>query len=165
MSSTSGAWSFWVVDMMKFKAFRMIPVLLVLLLLSSACAGFPLDFLATPTPVQTSTPQVIFVVVTPTPSPQRISSAEDFEAQRIAVYEQAAPAVVNITTQVLRTSFFWGTVPEEGSGSGFSLGYRRSISSQITMWWRALSKLPSPSAAMQACRHGWLAPIRSTIWR
>ena len=30
-----------------------------------------------------------------------------------------APAVVNITTQVLRTDFFWGTTPEEGSGSGF----------------------------------------------
>ena len=28
-------------------------------------------------------------------------------------------AVVNVTTQVLRTDFFWGTTPEEGSGSGF----------------------------------------------
>jgi S1-C subfamily serine protease len=41
------------------------------------------------------------------------------EARRIAVYERVSPAVVNVTTQVLRSSFFWGTVPEEGSGSGF----------------------------------------------
>jgi S1-C subfamily serine protease len=41
------------------------------------------------------------------------------EARRIAVYERVAPAVVNITTQVLRSSFFWGAIPEEGSGSGF----------------------------------------------
>ena len=27
--------------------------------------------------------------------------------------------MVNVTTQVLRTDFFWGTTPEEGSGSGF----------------------------------------------
>jgi S1-C subfamily serine protease len=27
--------------------------------------------------------------------------------------------VVNITTQILRPDFFWGTVPEEGAGSGF----------------------------------------------
>ena len=32
---------------------------------------------------------------------------------------RVAPAVVNVTTQVLRTDFFWGTTPEEGSGSGF----------------------------------------------
>jgi S1-C subfamily serine protease len=44
----------------------------------------------------------------------------DVEEQRvIAVYQQASPAVVNITTQVLRQSFFFGLIPEEGSGSGF----------------------------------------------
>jgi hypothetical protein len=32
-----------------------------------------------------------------------------------------APAVVNVTTQVLRPTFFWSVVPEEGSGSGFLL--------------------------------------------
>jgi S1-C subfamily serine protease len=47
------------------------------------------------------------------------SAAEAFEAQRIAVFERAAPAVVNITTEALRSSFFRGLVPEEGSGSGF----------------------------------------------
>jgi S1-C subfamily serine protease len=46
--------------------------------------------------------------------------AVDVEEQRvIAVYQHTSPAVVNITTQVLRRSFFFGLIPEEGSGSGF----------------------------------------------
>lgn len=81
-----------------------------------------------------ATPQVVIVVATPTaqpesaavaaaaltaPPPDEAAAADSVEARRIAIYEQAAPAVVNITTQVLRTSFFWGATPEEGSGSGF----------------------------------------------
>ncbi|MGC8782743.1 MAG: S1C family serine protease [Anaerolineae bacterium] len=64
------------------------------------------------------TPVVVVVVATPTPAPLPVVS-DPVEAQRIAVYERVAPAVVNITTQVLRTSFFYGVIPEEGSGSGF----------------------------------------------
>ncbi|HSH03433.1 MAG TPA: trypsin-like peptidase domain-containing protein [Anaerolineae bacterium] len=46
----------------------------------------------------------------------------DFAEQRtINVYQQVAPSVVNITTQVLRRSFFFEVYPEEGSGSGFVL--------------------------------------------
>ncbi len=70
------------------------------------------------------TPQVVVVIATPTPVPlapvsEAISSADTEEARRVAIYEQVAPAVVNITTQVLRSDFFWGATPEEGSGSGF----------------------------------------------
>jgi S1-C subfamily serine protease len=61
---------------------------------------------------------VIVLVATPTPGPIP-ESADVVEARRIAIYRRAAPAVVNITTQVLRSSFFWGAIPEEGSGSGF----------------------------------------------
>lgn len=44
----------------------------------------------------------------------------DFAERRIIeVYERAAPSVVNITTQVLRRSFFMDIYPEEGAGSGF----------------------------------------------
>jgi S1-C subfamily serine protease len=71
-----------------------------------------------PTAEVTLAPQIIIVVATPTPGAP-VGSAMALEEQRVAVYERAAPAVVNITTQVLRTSFFYGTVPEEGSGSGF----------------------------------------------
>jgi len=68
--------------------------------------------------VEPPTPVVVVVVATPTPGPLPVIS-DPVEEQRIAVYERVAPAVVNITTQVLRPSFFYGVIPEEGSGSGF----------------------------------------------
>jgi S1-C subfamily serine protease len=68
----------------------------------------------------TPTPRVIIVVATPTPGPLPESDLADaVEARRIALYKRVAPAVVNVTTRVLRSDFFWGAVPEEGSGSGF----------------------------------------------
>lgn len=70
----------------------------------------------TPTPPFTPTPIVIIVTATPLP-PEMMADVE--EQRVIAVYQQASPAVVNITTQVLRQSFFFGLIPEEGSGSGF----------------------------------------------
>jgi S1-C subfamily serine protease len=46
----------------------------------------------------------------------------DFAEKRVIdVYERVSPAVVNITTQVLRRSFFFEIIPEEGAGSGFVL--------------------------------------------
>lgn len=46
----------------------------------------------------------------------------DFAEKRIIqVYEEQSPSVVNITTQVLRRSFFFEIIPEEGAGSGFVL--------------------------------------------
>lgn len=100
---------------------RALPILLACLALvgvSLACSAPGLVAPAILTPAPTAEPQVILVVATPTPGPVT-ESAVTLEAQRIAVYERAAPAVVNITTQVLRTSFFYGVIPEEGSGSGF----------------------------------------------
>ncbi|TEU19014.1 MAG: trypsin-like serine protease [Anaerolineales bacterium] len=73
-----------------------------------------------PTPTLPPTPTPIVIVVTATPLPPEMIEAVDVEEQRvIAVYQRASPAVVNITTQVLRHSFFFGLIPEEGSGSGF----------------------------------------------
>lgn len=113
------------------KLFPRISFLLIIAVLLIGCS-FPnlLTQQAQPTP------QVIVVVATPTPAPvtpEPIASeaapmqpaapvAAGFdleEARRVAIYETVAPAVVNITTQVLRTDFFWGATPEEGSGSGF----------------------------------------------
>jgi S1-C subfamily serine protease len=72
------------------------------------------------TPAPTPEPKVVIVVATPTPGTlPEFESADAVEARRVALYKHVAPAVVNITTQVLRSDFFWGTVPEEGSGSGF----------------------------------------------
>jgi len=68
-----------------------------------------------------SSPLAVTVVVTPTPGPVAVAAADAdrIEANRIAIFERAAPAVVNVTTQVLRSSFYRGVLPEEGSGSGF----------------------------------------------
>jgi S1-C subfamily serine protease len=72
---------------------------------------------ATPTPPLSSTP------------PPRVNEVAmidaaglDFAEKRVIdVYERVSPAVVNITTQVLRRSFFFEIIPEEGAGSGFVL--------------------------------------------
>lgn len=109
--------------------------LTLLLLLTLSCnLGLPLfaePTLAPPTttPTPTATP-------TPTPLPPTPASAgsqanltalvdaigRDFAERRIIeVYERVSPAVVNITTQVLRRTFFFEVVPEEGAGSGFVL--------------------------------------------
>jgi S1-C subfamily serine protease len=86
----------------------------------AACTKMPgLPFFVTPTPTATPYAPTVMVVVTPTPGPIGEEDADSVEARRIAVYERVAPAVVNITTQVLNTNFFFGSVPEEGSGSGF----------------------------------------------
>ncbi|MCB0166299.1 MAG: trypsin-like peptidase domain-containing protein [Anaerolineae bacterium] len=80
----------------------------------------------TPTPTPTSTPL-------PPPTPLAIEElinttalidqlGLDFEEKRvIEVYNDVAPSVVNVTTQVLRRSFFFEVIPEEGAGSGFVL--------------------------------------------
>ena len=71
-----------------------------------------------PTPLPTPTPQIVIIVATPTPGlpPEMVDVGEE---RIIAVYERVSPAVVNITTRVLRESFFFGVYPEEGTGSGF----------------------------------------------
>jgi len=43
------------------------------------------------------------------------------ELNNIAVYKRVVPSVVNITSKALVFNFFYGTVPQEGQGSGFIL--------------------------------------------
>ena len=60
-------------------------------------------------------------------SPLELTEAEaapayDAEEQNnIAVYKRVLPSVVNITSRTLVFNFFYGTVPQEGQGSGFIL--------------------------------------------
>jgi S1-C subfamily serine protease len=65
-------------------------------------------------------PTVIVLVATPTPLPpeafEEMSAEEKFF---INVYERVSPAVVHITSRVLTLDFFWGPMPQEGTGSGF----------------------------------------------
>jgi len=43
------------------------------------------------------------------------------EQQNIAVYKKALPSVVNITSTAVAFDFFYGSVPQQGQGSGFIL--------------------------------------------
>ena len=95
-------------------------ILLMMALLGCNLISLPNVRQQEPTPTLPPTPTPIVIVVTATPLPPEMIEAVDVEEQRvIAVYQRASPAVVNITTQVLRHSFFFGLIPEEGSGSGF----------------------------------------------
>src|ERR1700685_4547220 len=43
------------------------------------------------------------------------------EQNNIAIYKRVLPSVVNITSTALVFDFFYGTVPQQGQGSGFIL--------------------------------------------
>jgi S1-C subfamily serine protease len=69
----------------------------------------------------------LFRTVNGSSSPLELTEAEaaptyDPEEQNnIAVYKRVLPSVVNITSKALVFNFFYGTVPQEGQGSGFVL--------------------------------------------
>ena len=60
-------------------------------------------------------------------SPLELSEAHaapEFDAEEqnnISVYKRVLPSVVNITSRAVIFNFFYGTVPQEGQGSGFIL--------------------------------------------
>ncbi|WP_322487742.1 S1C family serine protease [Chloroflexus sp.] len=57
-----------------------------------------------------------FTLVAPTVIPM---TATDLETQIAAVYREAGPSVVNITSRSISYDFFFNPVPRQGSGSGF----------------------------------------------
>jgi len=66
------------------------------------------------------TPTPIIIVATPTPLPAEVMAAADVEEQLIInVYQRVSPAVVHITSRAIALDFFWGPIPQEGTGSGF----------------------------------------------
>ena len=83
----------------------------------------------TPSPIATATaPTPRPLPTSPPPPPISTPWGDDaaqgnetaaLEARLTGIYRQTAPAVVNITTQILRRDFFWGVIPESGAGSGF----------------------------------------------
>jgi hypothetical protein len=58
-------------------------------------------------------------------------AANELEAQVIAIYELASPSVVNITNRSYVYYRFMGSVPEEGTGSGFV--YDRVVTDPVTL--------------------------------
>ncbi len=96
--------------------FRILLVLLIVLGIGSACA-LPAAVLPTPTPIPTIPPTATPAPpVLPTVPPEAFNA---LEAQVEAVYAQAAPAVVNITTRSIAYDIFMQPIPQEGTGSGF----------------------------------------------
>ncbi|MBN1217587.1 MAG: trypsin-like peptidase domain-containing protein [Anaerolineae bacterium] len=99
-------------------------VFLLTILLLGCNSGW---LLAPASPSQTSNRSPSPAVTpTPTPAPHVIALIDaaglDFAEKRVIdAYKQVSPAVVNITTQVLRRNFFFEVVPAEGAGSGFVL--------------------------------------------
>ncbi|MBC7262537.1 MAG: trypsin-like peptidase domain-containing protein, partial [Chloroflexi bacterium] len=88
---------------------------------TSACDVLPR---LTPAPQPTATPQPsptpIVIVVTSTPLPPAVVQAADVEEQLVIdVYARVSPAVVYITSRIVVQDFFWGAIPQEGTGSGF----------------------------------------------
>ncbi len=49
-------------------------------------------------------------------APDRLDAEEQ---NNVDVYQRVAPAVVNVTSQVMQFNFFYGLTPAEGQGSGF----------------------------------------------
>lgn len=71
-----------------------------------------------PTPVlQAAVPTA---VPTPTPLADSVYAQIDMMNQAITnLYQRISPSVVHVTTQSQTIDFFYGTVPQEGTGSGF----------------------------------------------
>jgi S1-C subfamily serine protease len=87
---------------------------------------------ATPTAASTATPSsgatapVRVIVVTATPAPPQAATAtpiiqvsNELEDLYVNLYERASPSVVHITSRSQVFDFYRGTVPQEGTGSGF----------------------------------------------
>ena len=73
-----------------------------------------------PNPTPQPTPTPIVIIVTPTPLPPGAIEGKDIEEQIVtSVYARVSPAVVHITSHIIVRDFFWGAIPEEGTGSGF----------------------------------------------
>jgi S1-C subfamily serine protease len=96
--------------------FRLLLMLLIGLGMGTACA-LPAAVLPTPTSVPTIPPTATSAPPVLPPVPAEAFNA--LEAQIEAVYAQAAPAVVNITTRSIAYDIFMQPIPQEGAGSGF----------------------------------------------
>jgi S1-C subfamily serine protease len=79
--------------------------------IAMATSASPADALAQVSPAATLAPAM-------TVSEQQLAF-DAFESQVIAIYDAASPAVVNVTNRSYVTYRWMGTVPEEGTGSGF----------------------------------------------
>jgi S1-C subfamily serine protease len=92
---------------------------LAVVALAVAALACSLPAVATPTPTPTSTVQPTPTAALPQVTPLPAEPANVLEAQVETVYDQAGPAVVNITSRVIAYDRFMQPIPQEGAGSGF----------------------------------------------
>jgi S1-C subfamily serine protease len=90
----------------------------VLLVVSALAYSLSAVRAAVPTlaPTVPPTPTAAPAQTTPVPAAE---PANALEAQVEAVYDEAGPSVVHITSRVITYDFFMQPVPQEGTGSGF----------------------------------------------
>jgi len=90
----------------------------VTLAMAARVCNLPAVTTPTPTPTFTvqPTPTTALPQVTPVPLAE---PANALEAQVETVYDQAGPAVANITSRVIAYDRFMQPIPQEGTGSGF----------------------------------------------
>jgi S1-C subfamily serine protease len=88
---------------------------MVLTLSALACRLPTFPFFRNLSPTEEATPVAVTV-----PSPNVSSAPESSLETRIErVYDSTAPAVVNVTSEIVVQNFLMQAVPEEGTGSGF----------------------------------------------
>jgi S1-C subfamily serine protease len=123
-----------------YSAHQVVRFSLVIIILALPILGCQFGRVLAQTPGSTPAPTAIPIAVatsTPLPPPPAGFSTTpteanllsipwvdamglDFAEKRvIEVYKRVSPAVVNVSTQVLRRTFFFEIIPEEGAGSGF----------------------------------------------
>ncbi|MFB0537161.1 MAG: S1C family serine protease, partial [Anaerolineae bacterium] len=88
----------------------------VVLVASALACDLPAVTAPAPTPTVPPTPTAAPPQATPVSA---VEPANALEAQVEAVYDQAGPAVVHITSRVIAYDVFMQPVPQEGTGSGF----------------------------------------------
>jgi S1-C subfamily serine protease len=96
-------------------ALTLIAVLLVVLALACSLSAVRAS-VPTLAPTVPPTPTAALAQTTPVPAAE---PANALEAQVEAVYDEAGPAVVHITSRVITYDVFMQPVPQEGTGSGF----------------------------------------------
>ena len=110
-----------------------IVALCMVVLVAAGCGLTDLVSLTTATPQPQQSPAAVATVAAaptaavtaatlPTIAPATFNeqaAANDLEAQVIAVYDAASPSVVNITNRSTVYDMWFGSAPQEGTGSGF----------------------------------------------
>ena len=107
---------------MRDKTLRfLVGMILIIGILGCSLQVQPFSLLERKTP--SPTPRPIVLIATPTPLPaDKVAEADAFDIEEllvINVYERVSSSVVHITSRVMVMDFFLGSMPQEGTGSGF----------------------------------------------